>query len=198
MAGFAGQRTTTVPRRGTRLLRLGCLGQVPARLHDLSAAAQPWITPTGIGLSLGVALAGRHGLGVTAPAVTRLAEPYHWAWLRRGVRVLPLGLARRLDSAINLASAQADVLGCSSQSWQQGRLAVVQGPAAGPVQSGIPVPLGLPGYEPHQMLKVLRPTVAVPGRCPSSPFRLRIEPSPDRGPVDLVSGRLVMHHHVRA
>src|SRR5262249_56269285 len=122
-AGLAGQRMAKVPRRGTRLLRLGCLGQVPARCHDLRAAARPWITLTGIRLGLGVVLAGRHWLGVTTPAVTRLAEPHHWAWLWRGVRILPPGLASRPHGAIDLALAQADVLGCLSQSRQQIRLA---------------------------------------------------------------------------
>jgi hypothetical protein len=109
---------------------------------------------------------------------------------------LPPGLARRLDGAIDLALAQADVLGCPSQSRQQVRLAVIQSPTARPVQGSVPVPLGLPGDEPHQMSKVLRPAVAVPGRCPGGPFWLRIEPLPDGGPVDPVSGRLVTHHRV--
>ena len=102
-AGFVGERATTVARLGTRRLGLGCLGLVRARLHDLGAAVQSWCTPAGVGL--GVALVGRRGPGVTAAAVTRLAEPHRRAWFRRGVGVLSPGLARRMDGAIDLLLA---------------------------------------------------------------------------------------------
>jgi hypothetical protein len=130
--------------------------------HDLHAAAPLWLTFTGGVLSLCVVLAVRCGSGVTAAAVTCLAEPHRRAWLGRGMGVLPPGLARRLNSAVNLALTPARVLGRSRQSRQQAWPAVIQGPATRPVQGGIPVSLGLSGHEPHQMLKVLRPTVTVP------------------------------------
>jgi hypothetical protein len=144
-----------------------------AQVTRLRLGSGSWAAVAGLALGLGAARTVGWG-SENGTAVTWLAEPHCWARLSRRMRVLPPGLARGLNRAVNLALAQAGLLSRPRQCRQKIRLAVVQGPAARPVQGGIPVALNLAGHEPHQMLKVLQLAVTVPGRRPGGPLRLQV------------------------